>query len=93
MDILMLKKEKLEEELEKLKKKLMGVDPNMNEKYALKNRECEDLKNENKKLKVILEDLSQTKEKELNDIRATIKMENDSALETCLQDLNAKYGK
>ena len=39
-----------EEELEKLRKRVMNVDPTLNEKYGLKIKELEDVKNENHKL-------------------------------------------
>ena len=48
--MLMVENEKKEEELEKLRKRVMNVDPTLNEKYGLKIKELEDVKNENHKL-------------------------------------------
>ena len=44
--MLMVENEKKEEELEKLRKRVMNVDPTLNEKYGLKIKELEDVKNE-----------------------------------------------
>ena len=47
----MLKNDKVEEELSKLKKRWIDIDPNLNDKYSLKVKECQNLNNENSRLK------------------------------------------